>query len=78
MTMSQARTVTATFVAQHQLSVSTTGSGTVTSSPAGIDCGATCSAVYDQGTTVTLTPTPAAGWSFAGWSGAAAERAAAS
>ena len=35
----------------------------------GIDCGATCSAVYDSGTDVTLTPTPADGSAFTGWSG---------
>jgi len=46
-----------------------TGSGTVTSSPAGINCGATCSASYANGTAVTLTATPAAGSAFAGWSG---------
>jgi hypothetical protein len=47
-----------------------TGSGTVTSSPAGIDCGSTCTAGYTSGTSVTLTATPAAGSVFAGWSGA--------
>jgi hypothetical protein len=67
-TMNQDKSVTATFIAQHQLSVTTDGSGTVTSSPAGIDCGATCSAVYDHGTSVTLNAAPATGWSFAGWS----------
>ncbi|HEX3563406.1 MAG TPA: hypothetical protein VHU24_11255 [Solirubrobacterales bacterium] len=46
-----------------------TGSGVVTSSPSGIDCGATCSHSFDQGTAITLTATPAAGSSFAGWSG---------
>lgn len=46
-----------------------TGSGTVTSSPAGIDCGATCSAQFSRGTTVTLTAVPAAGSSIQGWSG---------
>lgn len=45
------------------------GGGTVTSSPAGIDCGADCDESYDLGTQVTLTATPAAGSSFAGWSG---------
>src|SRR5207249_7397835 len=35
-----------------------TGRGTVASSPAGINCGATCSASYNSGTTVTLTATP--------------------
>jgi hypothetical protein len=46
------------------------GSGTVTSSPAGINCGATCSHAFDGGTSVTLTATPAAGSTFSGWSGA--------
>ncbi|GIW24984.1 MAG: hypothetical protein KatS3mg069_1251 [Meiothermus sp.] len=46
-----------------------TGSGTVTSNPTGINCGATCSASFAQGTTVTLTATPASGSVFAGWSG---------
>jgi uncharacterized delta-60 repeat protein len=44
------------------------GSGSVTSSPNGIDCGATCSASFASGP-VTLTATPSAGSSFAGWSG---------
>lgn len=47
-----------------------TGSGTVTSSPAGISCGSTCTASYTSGTPVTLTATPAAGSAFTGWSGA--------
>jgi len=46
-----------------------TGSGTVTSSPAGINCGSTCSASYNSGTLVTLTATPASSSIFAGWSG---------
>lgn len=45
------------------------GAGTVTSSPAGISCGATCSHAYAQGTAVTLTATAASGSTFAGWSG---------
>jgi hypothetical protein len=56
----------------HTLSVTKTGSGsgTVTSSPAGIICGADCSQSYDEGTSVSLAATPAPGSSFAGWSGA--------
>jgi Leucine-rich repeat (LRR) protein len=46
-----------------------TGSGTVTSSPLGIDCGTDCSEDYDFGTEVTLTATPDAGSIFTGWSG---------
>src|SRR5262249_10343589 len=46
------------------------GSGTVTSSPAGINCGATCSASYQSGSVVTLVATPAAGSTFGGWGGA--------
>jgi hypothetical protein len=46
------------------------GSGTVTSLPAGIQCGNLCSTSYKQGTSVTLTPTPASNSRFAGWSGA--------
>jgi hypothetical protein len=45
------------------------GSGTVTSSPAGISCPATCSAKLAPGAVV-LTATPAAGSTFTGWSGA--------
>ncbi len=42
----------------------------VTSSPAGIDCGATCTASFEGGTVVTLTTT-AAGSVIDGWSGVA-------
>src|SRR5207302_74826 len=54
------------------LNVTVAGSanGTVTSSPAGINCPGACSASFASGTTVTLTPTAAAGSTFAGWSGA--------
>ena len=48
-----------------------TGSGTVTSSPAGINCGLTCSASYANDSVVTLSASPEAGSSFGGWSGGA-------
>jgi hypothetical protein len=50
------------------ISKSGTGYGTVTSSPAGIDCGNTCDAQFASGTTVTLTATPDTGSVFSGWS----------
>lgn len=53
-----------------------TGSGSVTSTPAGIDCGANCSASFDDGTSVTLTAAAGSGSVFAGWSGACAGTAA--
>ena len=46
------------------------GSGTVSSTPAGISCGATCTASYASGQQVTLQATPTPGSIFAGWSGA--------
>ncbi len=70
--MSEAKSVTATFaLEQHLLTVTKkgTGSGTVTSSPAGISCGATCSASFDHGTAVTLTGTPGAKTKAVAWSG---------
>ena len=69
-TMDQARSVTATFTPiQRTLIASVVGSGSVTSSPVGIDCGLDCSQDYDDGTVVTLSQAPASGWEFAGWSG---------
>ena len=64
----------ATSTLQHTLSVDTTGpfetgTGSVTSSPAGIDCPSTCAAAFDSGTSVTLTATADPGSDFTGWSG---------
>ncbi len=46
-----------------------TGSGTVTSSPAGINCGSTCSASFTNATSVSLTQSASGGSTFGGWSG---------
>jgi hypothetical protein len=70
-TVDAARSVTATFSrTRFQLTVNRSGGGTVVSAPSGIDCGGQCTALYDQGTSVTLTATPLdASWTFGGFSG---------
>jgi hypothetical protein len=58
--------------------VSPTGSGqgTVTSSPAGINCPSACSTDFPVGSSIVLTATAAPGSVFAGWGGACAGTAA--
>ncbi len=74
-TMSAARAVNAEFAGvppgrfNLALSKSGTGAGTVTSSPAGINCGSDCSENLIDGTSVKLTAKPTTGSSFTGWSG---------
>ena len=71
-TLSASESVTATFKLLFPLTVTRAGNGTgtVTSSPAGISCPSTCSANFISGTVVTLTVAAATGSTFAGWSGA--------
>jgi hypothetical protein len=55
------------------VSLSGPGSGSVSSTPAGILCGSgqtACTATFPKGTVVTLAAAPAATSSFSGWSGA--------
>ena len=56
---------------QYQLLVNKdgTGLGTVTSSPEGINCGDTCSALFNEGQVVILTATATSSSVFTGWSG---------
>lgn len=54
----------------YALSVSATGSGTVSSDPAGISCGTACRADFTANTSVRLIATPGSGQEFAGWGGA--------
>jgi len=76
-TLTSDTNVTATFSQQQTqtqyqtLMVGVSGKGSVTSSPAGIQCGGTCSAAYLSSTWVTLTATAGSGnFGFIGWSGA--------
>ena len=63
-------TFSVTTLPQHTLTVSVTGEGTVTSTPAGIDCPTTsCAALFEEGQVVTLTPVPASHWRFVGFDG---------
>jgi hypothetical protein len=64
-------TVNAAFALDQTLVVTRTGfgAGTVTSTPAGIDCGADCDEVYPGNTVVTLTAAADPTSTFAGWSG---------
>lgn len=59
------------WVAQRKLTVvkSGTGSGVVSSSPAGINCGPTCAAPFPDGTSAILSAIPAPGSAFVGWNG---------
>jgi phospholipase C len=53
-----------------QVTVTVTGGGTVTSTPAGINCPTTCSGSFAHGASLQLAAAPGAGSNFAGWSGA--------
>ena len=70
--MSAAKGVTATFnkasTSTYTVKVVVSGSGTVTSNPAGINCGTVCSAVFPTSTSVTLMAAPAAGYAYGGGS----------
>jgi hypothetical protein len=74
-TMSEAKSVTAEFttVVKPQFLLKAektgTGTGTVTSSPPGIDCGLDCEEQYEEGTVVTLTGAPGANTKAATWTG---------
>jgi hypothetical protein len=74
-TMSAARTVSATFSNKDwQLTMTKPTNGTVTSSPAGISCGTNgtvtgCAAFFQSYSTVTLTATGTTGYTLANWGG---------
>ncbi|OQW91378.1 MAG: hypothetical protein BWK78_04830, partial [Thiotrichaceae bacterium IS1] len=53
----------------YPLTVTKTGNGTITSTPAGISCDTDCTEDYALNTQVTLTATADSGSTFAGWGG---------
>ena len=71
--MTQSQSVTATFNLATTFALTVTkggsGSGTVTSTPSGINCGSTCTSNFVQGTGVVLSASATSGSTFAGWSG---------
>jgi len=71
--MNQNQQVIATFqtiaIETHTLTLSVTGDGSVSSNPAGIQCGNDCSEDFNNGTSVTLTATAGSGFVFVGWGG---------
>jgi uncharacterized repeat protein (TIGR03803 family) len=69
-TMNHSRTVTAAFVRTYSLTGSVVGSGVINSNDGKFNnCSTTCSYTYLAGSVVTLAPTAAQGWEFAGWAG---------
>jgi hypothetical protein len=76
--MSTAQTVVAQFdlvpdLVTLSVNKSGPGVGTVTSAPAGIDCGGTCEFQFLRGTVITLTAVPIGNSVFAGWRGGPCE-----
>lgn len=61
--------ISKTVVRQYQLQVDKRGSGQGNVSGQGINCGADCQSVYDEGSQVTLNVNPESGSLFTGWSG---------
>jgi hypothetical protein len=60
----------ATPVTKHVLTVTSSANGSVSSTPAGIDCGSTCTQTLGAGSIVTLTAKPVRYSIFKGWTGA--------
>jgi hypothetical protein len=66
-------TLDVTATGLYRITVSTVGTGTVTSVPAGIACGATCTGLFAPGSiTLQARPTNGSAFRFASWGGAIA------
>gem|GEM_PF-2659602 len=72
-TMSQPQSVHASFKTDKQSTLTISSpvvGGTVTTQPAGINCGKVCVAPFENNQEVTVIAQPSAGYVFAGWTGA--------
>jgi hypothetical protein len=69
-TMDSNKTVDALFGYMLTITKQGSGTGTVTSNPNGIDCGATCATAYPAGTSVVLNALQGPGQAFLGWGNA--------
>ncbi|MBF0456629.1 MAG: hypothetical protein HQK99_01890 [Nitrospirae bacterium] len=73
--LTSAKSVQAVFgfsATDHKMTVSTSGGGTITSSPTGINCGTngtSCSSTFPDNYTVTLTATADSSYAFKSWTG---------
>jgi uncharacterized repeat protein (TIGR02543 family) len=68
-TLSLPAATPAAVPAQGTVSVTLVGSGSVQSSPAGINCGGNCKATFPLGSAVRLSGAPGSGFYLAGWTG---------
>ncbi|HPA01345.1 MAG TPA: hypothetical protein PLK29_03875, partial [Chiayiivirga sp.] len=75
--MTKARHVVAKFTSlsgrdseYRTLNLTASGSGTVSTTPYGVDCGSSCRAYFEKNSNVVLRANPAPGWKFRSWGGA--------
>ncbi len=69
-TVTNLQNVTANFnYITYNLTTNKVGNGTISSSPAGIDCGTDCTEAVNKGSTITLTATPDTGYKLISWTG---------
>ena len=66
------KSVSAVFTYPVHVEMQGSGAGTVSSAPAGVDCGSTCTASFPVGSIVELAVAPDSASAFVGWSGGCA------
>jgi uncharacterized repeat protein (TIGR02543 family) len=68
-TMSAAKSCTATIVPTYALTINPSTNGKVTTSDGKVDCGSSCTSTYPSGQAVTLKTTANSGYQFTQWGG---------